>query len=102
MDLAYVPSTKFDVAARLNDDIEPVETEFSGSAYWTANLAAGLSYQWNDDVVVHFTLFHETALSESEDDMSIPIGGSTIPPAPTSTTVEAGGWIGFLSVSWGF
>lgn len=104
MDLSYVPNTKFDVLARLNDAIE-IPFEFSGSAYWTANLAAGLSYQWSDEVVVHFTLFHETALSESSDLTTLAIPGvdpDLIPPYPTKTTVEAGGWIGFVSVSWGF
>ena len=104
LDLSYIPSTKFDVLARLNDSIE-IPFKFSGSEYWTANLAAGLSYQWSDEVVVHFTVFHETALSASEDQTTLAIPGvdpDLFPPYPTETTVDAGGWIGFLSVSWGF
>lgn len=104
LDFSYIPSTEFDVLARLNDSIE-IPFEFSGSEYWTANLAFGLSYQWSDEVVVHLTAFYETALSVSRDVTFLAIPGvdpDFVPPFPTETTVEPMGWIGFLSVSWGF
>lgn len=104
LDLNYIPTTDFDVLARLNDFIE-IPFAFSGSAYWTVGLGFGLSYQWSDEVVVHLTAFHETALSESRDFTFLAIPGvdpEFLPPFPTETTVKPQGWIGFLSVSWGF
>ena len=104
LDLNYIPDTDFDVVATLNDSIQ-IPFEFSGSPYWTVGLCLGLSFQWSDNVVVHLTAFHETALSKSEDVNYLEIPGippGVIPPLETKTTVDAQGWIGFLSVSWGF
>jgi hypothetical protein len=104
LDLNFIPGTKFDVLARLNDSIE-IPFEFSGSEYWSLGLALGLSYQWSDDIVVHLTVSHETALNESMDTTHLAIPGvdpDFVPPYPTTTTVEPSGFIGFMSVSWGF
>jgi hypothetical protein len=113
LDLNYIPETNFDVVATIIDNPDTGmllqdSFEFTGSPYWTLGLCLGLSYQWSDDVVVHLTVFHETALTESESVNSLdvqlppPSPPDLIPPLQTTTTVDAGGWIGFLSVSWGF
>ena len=112
-DLNYIPQTNFDVEATILDNpatgVKLQDSfEFQGSDYWTLGLCLGLSYQWSDDLVVNFTLFHETALSASESLNSLevqlppPSPPDLIPPLATTTTVDAGGWIGFLSLSWGF
>jgi len=104
IDLSFVPETNFDVLAQLNDDLA-IPFEFTGSSYWTIGPCVGLSYQWEDDLVVHLTVFYEKALSVSEDLVFLAIPGvdpDFVPPFPTTTTVDAAGVIGFLSVSWGF
>lgn len=101
LDLNYVPETNFDVVATLNEAIQ-IPFEFTGSSYWTVGLTLGLSYQWSDNVVVHLTASHETALSPSEDVSYLDIPDAPIDPLATTTTVDTQGWIGFLSVSWGF
>ena len=104
IDLNYIPETNFDLLANLNDTIS-IDSEFKGSAYWTLGLCLGLSYQWTEDITVHFTAFYEKGLSPSEDVVYLPIPGvdpSFIPPYPTNTSVDAEGLIGFLSLNWGF
>lgn len=112
-DLSYIPATNFDVKATILDnpatDVQLQDSfEFKGSPYWTLGLCLGLSYQWSDELVVNFTVFHETALNDSESLNSLdvqlppPSPPDLIPPLATTTTVDAGGWIGFLTLSWGF
>ena len=104
LDLNYIPDTDFDLVANLNDAIN-VDSEFRGSAYWTLGLCLGLSYQWTDDITVHFTAFYEKGLSMAEDVVYLAIPGvdpDFVPPFPTDTSVDAEGLIGFLSVNWGF
>jgi hypothetical protein len=115
-DLNYIPETNFDVVATILD-VPPSDSfpalvlqdsfEFKGSSYWTLGLCLGLSYQWSDSVVMHLTVFHEEALSLSEGVNTLnvqfpPEIPLVIPPLSTTTSVDSRGWIGFLSVSWGF
>jgi hypothetical protein len=112
-DLNYVPETNFDVVTTILDnptyDIVLQDSfEFKGSSYWTLGLCLGLSYQWSDAVVINMTVFHEQALSASEGvnilnvQLPPPTPPDLIPPLSTTTSVDSRGWIGFLSVSWGF
>ena len=112
-DLNYIPATNFDVVTTILDNPATGVSlqdsfEFKGSDYWTIGLCMGLSYQWSDELVVSFTLFHETALNESLSLNTInvqlppPSPPDLVPPLSSTTTVDAGGWIGFLTLSWGF
>ncbi|MDP6368278.1 MAG: hypothetical protein QF615_01620 [Planctomycetota bacterium] len=98
--LAVRPETVFESKMDLLPNSPPAVFIFEGSPSWGIGLAAGLSYQFRDNLVGHFQLLYEWPLTESDDS-----GALYIPPPidgylPLDTEMDSGGMMALFGVTY--